>query len=157
TCSPLWKFLLGGGTGASPAVANGAVYIGSNSGFVAISAEGSGHLWVSGHNNLPQVSYPSAAVANGVVYVGGRDGLLYAFDANGCPEQFNQCSPLWTAATGNEIIASPSVANGVVYVGSSDGKVYAFDASGCGAPSCSPLWSAATGGPIRSSAAMVNG
>jgi outer membrane protein assembly factor BamB len=107
----------------------------------------------------------SPVTASGVVYIGSQNGDLYAFDANGntnCSGTPKTCAPLWTAATGGEILSSPAVVNGVVYVGSGDGKLYAFDAAGntncSGTPkTCAPLWTASTVSFIDSSPTVANG
>ena len=125
----------------SLAVANGVVYIGSNGDTLYAFASNGG----SGCSGTPRTCDPlwtatagggldsSPAVANGVVYVGANDDKLYAFDANGSTNCTvsggrKRCTPLWTAATGEDIdFSSPAVANGVVYVGSDDDNLYAFD------------------------------
>jgi outer membrane protein assembly factor BamB/uncharacterized membrane protein YoaK (UPF0700 family) len=175
TCTPLWTGATGSWIGyASPAVADGVVYIGSTDGkLYAFDAAG-----VTGCSGSPKTCAPlwtgsttdiifsSPAVANGVVYVGSNDGKLYAFDATGvtgCNGSPKTCTPLWTGATGSYIEDSPAVANGVVYIGSDDNKLYAFDAAGAtgcsGSPkTCTPLWTGATGNYIRfSSPAVANG
>jgi len=169
-----WTAATGSSIYASPAVANGVAYIGSNDDkLYAFSAAGTANcsgtpktctpLW-TGATSGTVVSSP--AVANGVVYVGSMDGKLYAFSASGttkCSGIPKTCTPLSSAATGNSIIASsPAVAGGVVYVGSLDGKLYAFSASGStncsGTPkTCTPLWTAATGTAIVSSPAVATG
>jgi outer membrane protein assembly factor BamB len=133
-CQPLWEGWSGGT--ASPAVANGVVYVGAPGSLYAFPAacrsDGGicAPLWTGdtggGSGNSP-------AVANGVVYVASSDGNLYAFDANGAidcsgPTDYVTCLPLWTAATKAEQMASvsPAVANGVVYVGDAIGILYAF-------------------------------
>src|SRR5271157_3541202 len=116
----------------SPAVSNGIVYAGDDSGtFYAYSTTcGSfcAPLWTS--ENIPGAFKSSPAVANGVVYVGSDNGNLYAFDAAGknCPGKV--CKPLWTGPTKGPVYSSPAVANGVVYVGSTDNHLDAFDAAG---------------------------
>ena len=158
---------------ASPAVADGVVYIGStDSNLYAFDAAG-----ISGCAGSPRVCTPlwtaptgsfitsSAAVVDGTAYVQSQDGNLYAFDAagvSGCAGVPKVCAPLWTASTGSVSSSSPTVANGVVYIGSSNGDLYAFDAagaSGCaGTPKvCSPLWTAPAGGDLVSSPAVADG
>jgi outer membrane protein assembly factor BamB len=56
-------------------------------------------------------------VANGVVYVGSDNASVYAFDA-GTGKQ------LWSAATGNYVVSSPTATNGMLFVGSD--KLYGF-------------------------------
>ena len=179
-CSPLWTATTGGDLGnSSPAVAGGAVFVGSGDDkLYAFSATGStdcsgtpkicSPIW-TGLTGGPAetTSLSSPAVASGIVYMGSYDGNLYAFSAkatSNCAGLPTICSPLWTAATGGQIQSSPAVASGIVYVGSNDGKLYAFSAagmSGCsGAPrTCSPLWTAtpAVGQPVASSPAVADG
>lgn len=106
---------------ASPAVANGMVYIGGNGignhMLFAFNAKTGSLIWTS-QTNGNIISSPTEA--NSVVYVGSMDHNLYAFDAlNG--------TTLWTGATGGSIeFSSPIVANGVVYIGSDDYSFYAF-------------------------------
>jgi outer membrane protein assembly factor BamB len=172
TCTPLWTAAADGAS--SPAVAGGVVYVGGFNGLDAFSAAGTtgctgpapfrvcSPLWTgtTGGN-----AYSSPAVANGVIYFGSGDGKLYAFsaaagsaDCSGTPKT---CTPLWTGATGNEILSTPAVANGAAYIGSLDGKLYAFSAAGTtgcsGTPkTCTPLWTAANAGS-QSSPAVANG
>ena len=102
------------------------------------------------------VDFSSPAVVGGVAYIGSTDGLLYAFNADGCGA--SECSPLWTGATGDSIYSSPAVANGVVYVGSNSHELLAFKAAGCGASTCQPLWIGTIGGSIlQSSPVVANG
>jgi outer membrane protein assembly factor BamB len=162
---------LDGSDGSSPAVANGVVYLGSNSGVLyAFDAAGSTNcsaapktcapLWTA---SVGGSSQSPPAVTNGVVYSGSSDGDLYAFDASGstdCSGTPTTCTPLWTAATGADIQSSPAVSNGVVYVGSD--RYYAFDATGTtgcsGIPKqCSPLWTASLSDLGQWSPAVANG
>jgi outer membrane protein assembly factor BamB len=132
-CTPIWTGAIGGGTGSSPAVADGVVYVGSDDGKLYAYAAGCGS---GGAECTPLWTGPtggaissSPAVANGVVYVGSGDGHLYAF-AVGCSTGGAACTSLWAGPAGGAVAASPAVANGVVYVGSTDGKVYAWDLAG---------------------------
>ena len=180
TCQPLWTANAGddGPILASPAVANGVVYVGSyfEGNLFAFDAAGATNcsgtpktcqpLWTAPTASRPFGSmFSSPAVANGVVYVGSGDNKLYAFDAAGaanCSGSPKTCQPLWTAATSDFVGSSPAVANGVVYVGSNDHHLYAFDAAGVtncsGSPkTCTPLWTAATSEIVISSPAVANG
>ena len=156
-----------GSVGSSPAVAGGAVYMGSTQGnLYAFSADGTtgcsgtpttcSPLWTG---TTGQIEYSSPAVANGVIYVAAADGKLYAFSTTAstarCSGTPKTCKPLWTAAIGGTNTyeqSSPVVVNGVVYVtAGTTGKLYAFSAAGTtgcsGTPTtCSPLWTAAAEG-----------
>jgi outer membrane protein assembly factor BamB len=161
---PLWKSTSVAQIMDSPVVAEGMIFIGSQTSFVsndgklnAFAAGGCGQpvcppLW-QGLAGDQSILMSSPAVANGVVYVGAYDHKLYAFAAHGCGQAF--CDPLWTGATDGTIESSPTVAGGVVYVGSDDGYLYAFDANGCGQSECQPLWTGAVGYPIFDSSPAV--
>jgi outer membrane protein assembly factor BamB len=133
---------------ASPAVANGVVYIGLNELQVfdaggKVGCSGSPKtctpLWTE-HSTIGGSPSPPT-VANGVVYVADGYDTLFAFDAAGktnCSGAPKICAPLWTASGASS--DSPAVANGKVYVGES-----VFDAAGktnCSSSSktCAPLW-----------------
>ncbi len=127
-----------GGVGSTPAVANGALYIGDNVSYVLYALDSTSgtvqwnypHFYTPPANGVTyQLSLPDAgitsspAVANGVVYIGSADYYLYAIDTKSGNE-------LASYATGGSILSSPLVANGMVYVGSSDNKLYAFHLPG---------------------------
>jgi len=165
--TPLWKSTNLAQIMDSPVVAEGMVYIGSQTSFTsndgklnAFAAAGCGQpecppLW-QGLAGTESILQSSPAVANGVVYVGSYDHRLYAFDAHGCGQAL--CDPLWSGLTDGTIESSPTVVGGVVYVGSDDGYLYAFAANGCGQSECQPLWAGAVGYPVfDSSPAVANG
>jgi len=119
---------------ASPAVADGVVYVGSwDSYFYALDAEGGALKWKFKTGEDPDINnqvgiQSSAVIADGVVYFGCRDSNLYALDAaNGAKR--------WAFAThGSWVITSPSVHEGIVYFATSDtATVHAVDANS-GAP-----------------------
>ena len=165
--TPLWTSTGLGQIVDSPAVANGFVYVGSqtsvsdNSGKLDVfRASGCGGptcapLW-QGLAGSQSILQSSPSVVNGRVYIGGYDDNLYVFNAAGCGAP--TCQPLWTGATGDHVESSPTVSGGTVFVGSNDGSLYAFPAAGCGAAACSPLWTGPTGETIfDSSPAVSNG
>src|SRR5438046_2810818 len=77
-----WLAQTGDVVEASPAVADGIVYVGSNDGGVyAFDATSGAPVWKSPTGG-PVFSSP--AVANGVLFAVSNDGYLYAFDAAGC-------------------------------------------------------------------------
>ena len=148
---------------ASPAIANGIVYVGSDDGkLYTYDANGCGNnkichpLWTSdptGNN-----TFSSPAVARGIVYISSANHKLYAYKVADCINRKSTCPPLWASyQTGNDIASSPAVVNGIVYVGS--GQLYAYNANGCGTSqsTCPPLWSSdPANGIIFSSPAVAN-
>ncbi|HEY6895138.1 MAG TPA: PQQ-binding-like beta-propeller repeat protein, partial [Rhodanobacteraceae bacterium] len=165
--TPLWQSTNLAQILDSPTVADGVVYIGSQTSFdsndgllSAFAADGCGApvcapLWqgVAGKESILE---SSPAVGGGFVYVGAHDGRLYAFNARGCGAAL--CRPVWTGATGGAIESSPTVIGGVVYIGSDDGRLYAFAAGGCGRATCAPLWKGELGSAVfASTPAVANG
>ncbi|MDQ1448566.1 MAG: eukaryotic-like serine/threonine-protein kinase, partial [Actinomycetota bacterium] len=162
-CRPLWSAPTRGNVNATPAVANGVVYVGSDDGnLYAFDARGQQQCSGTPVVCSPMWRFPllgtnvytAAAVAYGTVYMASSSGELFALDAAGtrnCSGTPKICRPLWSAAVSPGLpLSSPSVADGVVYISSLDGHVYGFDARGradcTGSPvSCAPVWSA-TGG-----------
>jgi len=119
----LWTYQICGGFQSSPAVANGMVYIGSNTGYVyALDALSGDLIWsfAIGSNVLS-----SPAVADGKIYIGSDNGYFYALDAiNG--------DIVWKYQTIGKIYTSPAVINGKVFFGAGyrncPTMVYALDA-----------------------------
>ena len=159
----LWQIL------DSPTVANGMVYVGSqtsadsNDGKLDVFSAGGcdkpvcAPLW-RGLAGTESILESSPAVASGVVYVATHAGRLFAFDATGCGRA--KCKPLWTGQTGGSVESSPTVVGGVAYIGSDDGKLYAFDANGCGRANCRAMWTGSLGNgnsAFGSSPAVANG
>jgi outer membrane protein assembly factor BamB len=138
-----WAFKTDGPVIASPAIADGVVFIGSSDGvFYAIDQETGKRKWKVA---LTDPISSSPAVANGLVYFLTYDGAFYALATD-------TGALKWRFATGGErrleakgihgltpsnqniadpmdvYLSSPAVFNGRVYFGSSDGHVYALDA-----------------------------
>ena len=167
-CStPLWQSTSLAHIRDTPTVANGFVYVGSqtdqdsNDGKLnAFAAEGCGQavcapLW-QGDAGSESILESSPTVADGVVYIGGFDGKLYAFNADGCGNAL--CQPLWTGQTGGSIESTPTVYKEMVFIGSDDGKFYAFKAKGCRKSTCKPQWTGTLDSPVFSSSpAIANG
>jgi outer membrane protein assembly factor BamB len=129
---------------ATPAIADGTVYIGSYDGkFYAFNAQTGALKWKFAtdgerrfeakglHGMQPKdqtiadpfdIFLSSPVVANGVVYFGSGDGNLYALDsATGHLR--------WKFKTGDVVHASPALADGVLFFGSWDSYFYAVDAA----------------------------
>ena len=137
-----WKFQTGGSIVSSPAIGDdGAIYVGSDDGYVyAISPYGGGK-WAFQTGNLVQSS--PAISSEGVLYVGSYDYKLYAINPDG--------TEAWEFGTTGQIYSSPAVdSNGVIYVGSDDALLYAIDRKGV------RKWFFPTGDRVRSSPAISN-
>ena len=127
-----WKFLAGDAidatasspvgpgyapTKSSPAVSDGVVYFGSDSGFLyALDTASGQEKWrfQTGDNeyfSYDHSNHSSPAVSDGVVYVGSNEGFLYAVDAQSGQEK-------WRFQAGDEVRSSPAVSDGVVYFAS---------------------------------------
>jgi outer membrane protein assembly factor BamB len=139
-----WSFETDSVINASPAVADGVVYISSTDGnLYAIDAATGQPNWVSEIG----WSESSPAIADGVVYVGGSRNTLFAIDAA-------TGEHIWEAIGDrfDGIVSSPVVVDGVVYIGSdADGTMYALDAA-----TGKEKWSVDLGW-IDSSPAVVDG
>src|SRR6266850_1607640 len=113
-----WTFKTGGAIVASPAIADGVVYITSLDGHLfAIDEETGKEKW-NFKSRMPIASSP--AVANGKVYFGSGDGNVYAVTADTGLE-------LWKVQTKDVVHASPAVFNHTVYIGSWDSYLYALN------------------------------
>jgi outer membrane protein assembly factor BamB len=128
-----WSVELDARDAATPALADGRLYVPADGRIVAVSADGCGAptcrpLW-SGHVGLSMSQQPT--VAGGVVFVAGYDalsGYVYAFDADGCGDSI--CSRLWSTWVRNEITTPPVVSGGRLFIGSRWGiNTYGLPAS----------------------------
>jgi len=162
-----WTFKAAGPIVASPAIADGVIYIGDYGGQLHAIDQTSGIEKWNFKSRMPIAS--TAAVAAGVVYFVSSSGALVALDAA-------SGQPKWVFATEYErrfeaqnlhgylsvaqtipdawdlYISSPAVADGRVYFGSGDGNVYAVDA-GSGVVQ----WKFATHDVVHASPAVHDG
>jgi outer membrane protein assembly factor BamB len=115
---------------SSPAIASGAIYIGTTSGKVLCLDRRDGEMrweFATGPAVMSTVPYQrsapnvasSPAVSGDVVYVGAGDGKLYALSAR-------DGSALWSYDIGTPICSSPAISGNALYVGAMDGNVYCF-------------------------------
>lgn len=150
---PAWEFETDGEISGSPAVVDGAVYIGSRDQNVyALDAENGDEQWRfetdGGIRSTPAVvPAPAADGADGDtrVYVGNQEGIVFALDAD-------SGESLWRFGTDNSVISSPVVVDDTVYVGSQDNTLYAIDAT-----DGTERWTFETGWFVESSPAVADG
>jgi len=115
-----WTYDTGGLVQAAPAVADGTVYVASNSGLVAaVGAVDGPELWTF-EADASVLSAPT--VVDGTVYVGADDDTLRALDAETGEQQ-------WAASVSDGIRTSPVVADDTVYAATTAGRVHAYDVS----------------------------
>ncbi len=129
--------------GSAPAVANGLVFVTTNSGIQALSTGTGAVSW----SKLPGVQfYGSPAVDGGTVYAMSETGpTFYALKATSGATR-------WTQTLGGPSLSSPTVVNGIVYIPCNDGKVYALNAT-----TGAILWSSAIGGTTAEASPAVVG
>jgi outer membrane protein assembly factor BamB len=114
---------LDGQTGASVAVRDNMLYVGTMSNQVlAIDLKQPAVTWRF-ESPRGQPFYASAAVSADRVIVGGRDKRVYSLDRNTGKE-------IWQFAAGRKVDSSPVIDGDRVFVGSSDGSLYVLDLSG---------------------------
>jgi len=117
-----WNYLTSGSVQASPAIgATGAIYVGSNDGYLyAINPDGT-LKWKYNTGNII-ISSPAIG-SDGTVYVGSDTNSLYAINPDGTLK--------WKYSTGSFIRSSPAIgSDGTIYIGSTDYNVYAINPDG---------------------------
>jgi outer membrane protein assembly factor BamB len=162
-----WKFHTGGAIVASPAIADGVVYIASMDGHLyAIDQETGKEKWKF-KSHMPIASTP--AVSGGMVYFVSSGGALVALDVNtgaakwALPTEYERKfeaknlhgypSAAQTIPDAYDLFtSSPTVVNGKVFFGSGDGGVYAADAQ-----TGVLQWKFSTKDVVHSSPAVVGG
>jgi polyvinyl alcohol dehydrogenase (cytochrome) len=126
-----WHHAPGKGFLSSPTVADGAVFIGSNSGWFYKFSEKTGNILgrvFLGHQ--PAKTCPGRGVVDtatvaidpanhqDTVYVGGPSGYLYAFSATGLKLEWKSVIGIPSTKTSNYFEwSSPTVVNGKIYIG----------------------------------------
>jgi outer membrane protein assembly factor BamB len=106
----------------APALANGSLYVPTDSGaLVVLNADTGAQQW-TGATGAAIGQQP--AVAGGLVFTGSSDGTVSAFDAAGCGAA--TCTRLWNRTTGSAITGAPAVSDGQLYVGTADGRLVAY-------------------------------
>jgi len=154
----VWSFETGDDVDSSPAVADGAVYVGSrDNNLYAVDASDGTEVWRfetdNGVFSSPAVADVSEGTSdgsstqstNGTVYVGSRDSRLYAVDAEDGTE-------VWSFEADDWVDSSPTVVDGTVYFGSDDNNLYAVNTE-----DGEEVWSFETGDLVDSSPAVKDG
>ncbi len=136
---------VGGQTGATPALRDGMLYVGTMSNTVlAIDIAKKDIAW-GYESTRGQPFYASAAVTDKLVIAGCRDKRIYALDRAKGTEK-------WSFATEGRIEGSPVVVGSRVYAGSMDEKLYVIDLN-----KGTELQSVKLDGPVTGSIAVSGG
>jgi hypothetical protein len=123
----LWTASVGSAVTASPALANGKLYVPTASGTLTVlDAGGCGAatcspLWTASATATMTVQ---PAVAGGLVYTGASNGAVRAFAADGCGASI--CAPLWSTGVLSPITGGPTVFAGRVFYGTASGYVVSY-------------------------------
>ncbi|HEX3351667.1 MAG TPA: PQQ-binding-like beta-propeller repeat protein [Terriglobales bacterium] len=162
-----WKFQTKGQVIASPAVADGVIYVAATDGnLYAIDLESGAQKWKLA---LGVRATASPAVDHGVVYLGTYSGRFYAVDAAAGTLKWKFQTEGERRFAGKHLhgsqpagetmpdpfdcyLSSPAVWNGMVYFGSGDGNVYALDGA-----SGALKWKFHTGDVVHASPAIADG
>ncbi len=177
-CAPRW---IADGTGSSPAVVGGTVYLaGGTRGLAAYDAAGvlgcagiprtCAPRWTAALSVRPGEIIEPPAVAGGIAYLSFR-GAIHAYDTAGyrrgsdrCIKDVNLCTTAWQtekAVNADAVSGAPALANGLLLTGGAR-HLRAYDASGttnCAAfpIACAPLWSAPARPAGYAAPAIVDG
>ncbi len=139
----LWTFSTADQVWSSPALGDGALFVGSQAkSLFAVDAATGASKWGFAAN---AAIVDSPAVADGRVFIGSFDNNLYALDEK-------SGAKLWSFLTGGPLVSSPTISEGTVYVGSNDFFVYAIDAATGGY-----IWRFKTGERVWSTPVIVDG
>jgi outer membrane protein assembly factor BamB len=133
-------------TGSAPAISDGVVYLGTESGtHYAIKADLSKVLWRRPADRRVSEDISSPAATADAVIFGARDKLVQALDPK-------TGRPLWSFTAKGRIDSSPVVVGPLVVVGSADGRLYAIDLD-----TGRLQWNYEAGGSILASPAVASG
>jgi len=137
--APLWSAKAGGGPLGTPAIEDGALYVGSADGVTAypVPCPVQDQTCASTFEAIaPDGPMSDPVRVQDTVFAGSADGFLYAFPAR-CPKA--ECEPLWVGVAGHGPVTAPGVNDDFAYAASDD--LYAFPAA-CGSEdrNCPPAW-----------------
>jgi len=116
-----WRARLGGSSQSTPAVADGRIYVGDNSGALTILDAADGRVLREFRTGGEVRSSPLVDEARGAVYLGSADGWVYALDLDGADR--------WRFDAGSAIYGSPALVGDRVVFGTAEGEVIALDAA----------------------------
>ncbi|HOX79955.1 MAG TPA: PQQ-binding-like beta-propeller repeat protein, partial [Bacteroidales bacterium] len=131
------------GVYASPVMAEGKVYFGSDShSFFCLDAQDGSLIW---QFKTGREIRSTAAINDGLLWFGSFDHHVYCLNANNGRMK-------WSFETKDWVFSSPAVLNGILYISGIDGNIYALDAY-----SGKLKWNYETEGWVVASPAFTNG
>jgi outer membrane protein assembly factor BamB len=121
TGQELWHVPVESYVQATPAYADGVIYVGDTAGYVfAVDVE-AGTIKPGWPFQAQDAVWAEPLVEDGRVFIASMDHHLYCLDAE-------SGEVLWDQELGGAMAAQPTIEDGILYVGAFDGKVYALDA-----------------------------
>jgi len=129
--TPLWEAPIAlGRNQATPAIANGRLYIATGQGQVcALSTTTGQPLWTwetpthkplfTPYARRGKTTMATPVIAGDFVYLGGADGYLYILNAN-------TGAKIWQYDVGVPLAAAPALSGNGLWIGGCDGCIYAF-------------------------------
>ena len=145
TLKVLWTYEAGDAIESSAAIADGVVYVGSQTGELhAVSLADGTPKWRYKASE-DGIGESSPAIAGGLVLIGDLSGTLHAVQAA-------TGKPAWTFKTGGEVKSSPVVAGETVLIGSYDAHLYALSLK-----DGTLRWKVRTNGYVHATPAVVDG
>jgi eukaryotic-like serine/threonine-protein kinase len=144
TLKLLWTFDAGESIESSAAIADGVVYVGSESAdLIAVSLADGKLLWK--YKVMDGIGESSPAVHAGVVVVGDLSGMIHGVSAK-------DGKGIWTFAASGEVKASPAIVDDRVIIGSYDGNLYCLSLK-----DGKLIWGFKTNGPVHATASIAAG
>ena len=142
---PNWVYSAPGAIDSSPAVIDGKVFFGDQSGVLSAVNLGTGALAWSATAGGAIASSPAVDGSARLVIAGSADGNVYAWS-----EYSGKLA--WQVSTGGSVTSSPVIAGGTVYVGSASHKLFAINES-----TGAVRWTAGVAGAITAAPALDPG
>ncbi len=142
---PYWVYSASAAVNTSPAVADGKVFFGDQSGGLsAVNLNTGGLAWSATAGGAIESS-PAVDGAARLVVAGSSDGKVHAWSEY-------DGKPAWQVSTGGAVTSSPLIYKGTVYVGSADHKLYAINEK-----TGAVRWTAGVAGAITAAPALDPG
>ncbi len=140
----VWAFEAGEAIESSAAIADGVVYVGTQSSeLLALNLSDGSLRWR--YKASEGIGESSPCVSNGVVYIGDLSGVVHAVNVK-------DGTSLWTFKTAGEIKSSPVAVDDRVLIGSYDESLYCLNAR-----TGKKIWDFRISGPVHCTVSIRNG